>query len=296
MATNKAIEPKITSVIAREENGNIQITFTIPYTLIEASKEETVKEMAQDVQVPGFRRGAAPLSKVREKIPETKLVEHALGHLLPKALGEAVEVNKLTIAIYPKFELLKADTNEDWQVRGITCELPNIDLGNYKSEVAGALRSDSIVVPGQDNPKEKTREQKESIALKALLDQVKVKIPQILIEEESTSRLSNLLARLEKLGLALESYLASINKKVEDLRAEYAIQSKEAITIDLALNKVAEEESIKVDPDELEQAFKIAEASNPQKTTLQEDTLSRKRLLESILKRRKALDFLIGLA
>lgn len=290
MAT-KSDESKITSVIARESDGNIQITFTIPWKEIQKAEDETAAEMAKDIEVPGFRKGQAPVSKAREKISQGALIEHSLGHILPKALSDAITENKLKIAVYPRFELISAKDNEAWQVRGTTCELPEVNLGDYKKVVQGALRADSIIVPGKEK-KDKSREEKEGIVLKALLDSIKINIPRILVEEEADSRLSSLLARLEKLGLALENYLASINKKAEDLRAEYAQQAREAISIDLILNKISETENLKVDEKEVENALKISEASNSSK----EDPESRKRLLESILKRRAALDFLISLA
>jgi len=283
----------ITSVVARQSDGNIQITFTIPYVLIQAAQEETVMEMAKDIEIAGFRKGSAPLSKVREKIPQGTLIEHSLGHLLPKALSEAVTENKLKIAVYPRFELVSAKENEAWQIKGTTCELPEVTLGEYKKAVAGVLRSDSIIVPGKEN-KEKTREEKESLVLKALVESVKINIPRILVEEEADSRISSLLARLEKLGLALESYLASMNKKAEDLKAEYAQQAKDAISVDLILNKIAESENLKVEDKEVDSAFQMSQATTGKESN--EDAENRKRYIESILKRRKALDFLLALA
>jgi len=292
---------KITSVIARESDGNIQITFTIPFDLIKKAEDETIVELAKDVEIPGFRRGMAPVTKAAEKIPQGKIIEHALAHILPKALSEAVAENKLRIAIYPKFELISAEEGKDWQIRGITCELPEVTLGDYKKEVGGALRADSIIVPGKDKPEESqsaeaVRSKKESIVIKTLLDSVKVTIPKILIEEEADSRLSQLLARLEKLGLALESYLASIGKKAEDLRADYANQAREAIALDLILSKVAESENIKIGEKEIDAALGMSQITQKVASENSEEIESRRRLIESILKRRSALDFLINLS
>lgn len=295
MADKKVSQDKITSVIAKEADGNIQITFTIPFPIIQKSQEDTLVEFAKDIEIPGFRKGQAPISKVKEKVSQAQLVEHSLGHLLPKALADAVTDNKLRIAIYPKFELISAKDDEAWQIRGITCELPVVELGEYKKEVTGALRAKSIVTDSKDT-KPVSKEETESIVLKALIESVKIKIPGILIEQEADSRLSSLLARLEKLGLALESYLASVNKKAEDLRAEYALQAKDAISIDLALNKIAEEEKLTVDPTELQSAIKISESTNPSNKESQEESEDRKRMIESILRRRKALDYLVSLS
>lgn len=287
---------KITHVIAKEDNGNIQITFTIPFAIIQKEEEEALKEFAKEIEVPGFRKGMAPIERVKDKVSQNDLIEHALGHVLPKALGDAITESKLQIAIYPKFELISAKDGEAWQIRGITCELPKFELGDYKKAVAGEFRSASLVVPGKnDNDKGvMTREQKEQIAIKALLKNTKIQIPQILIEEEADSRLSSLLGRLEKLGLALENYLASVGKKAEDLRADYANQAREAISLDLILTKIAEEENLKIDQKEVESALNMSQvdknaSQNPS------DIENRKRLMESILRRRAALDFLIGL-
>ena len=289
MATTKTPEPKITSVIARESNGNIQITFTIPFDIIQKAQEESVTEMAKDIEIPGFRKGTAPISKVRDQIPQNKIIEHSLEHVLPHALTEVITTEKLKIAIYPKFELIKADDNEAWQIRGVTCELPEVVLGNYKNIVAGAIRAGSIVIPGKEesHSAEASRDKKEQIVIKSLLENVKINIPSILIEEEADSRLSNLLSRLEKLGLALETYLMQVGKKPTDIRAEYATQAKEAISLDLILSKVAEVEDINVDQKEIDMALKIGD--------IKDTSDERKRLIESILKRRKSLDFLINL-
>jgi len=289
---------KITSVIAKESDGNIQITFTIPFGVVKSAQEETIKELAKDTEIPGFRKGNAPLDKVAEKIPQNKLIEHSLAHILPKALSETITENKLKIAVYPKYELVSAEEGKDWQIRAITCELPEVNLGDYKKTISGASHASAIWTPDKGKPEEKkepTREEKEQIVVKTLLETVKVTIPKILIEEEADSRLSSLLARLEKLGLALESYLSSMGKKAEDLRADYANQAKDAISLDLILSKIAETEEIKIDPKEVESAFKMSQATKEDKDEPGANEENQKRYIESILKRRAALDFLIKL-
>ena len=289
---------KVSHVIAREGNGNIQIMFTIPYDLVKKEKDEALSHLSKDVEVPGFRKGMAPVNLAAEKISQSTLIEHALSHILPEALSQALTQNKLKIAVYPKFELVSAEEGKPWQIRGVTCELPEVSLGDYKEKIKGSTRASALWTPDKGKPDEKkelSHEEKEQIVIKSLLENVKVAIPQILIEEEADSRLSSLLARLEKLGLALESYLASIGKKPEDIRAEYANQAREAITLDLILNKVVEMEKIKVEDKEVEAALNMSQATNG-KDRSNEDPESRRKLIESILKRRAALDYLISLA
>jgi len=278
---------KITSVAAKEADGNVQITFAIPWEIIEKAQAETVKEFAKDIEIPGFRKGNAPLDKVKSKIPQNSLIEHSLSHILPAALAAAIKEHAIRIAVYPKYELISADEGKDWQLRAVTCELPEIHLGDYKAKIPGEIRAISI-------KKEPTREEKEGTVIKTLIASIQFPIPKILVEQEVDSRLSNLLSRVEKLGLALESYLTSIGKTPETLRVEYETQAKEAIALDLILSKVYEAENLKVDEKEVEEAVKISQTT--QKSTSNEDLEGRKRTIESILKKRKALDFLVSLA
>src|SRR6185369_9129055 len=157
------------------------------------------KELVENVEVHGFRKGKAPLEKALEKVPESTIIEHTLQHILPALLGKAMTEEKLRLAIYPKFELLKANPDEDWMVRAISAELPEVELGDYKKIIKGEAASSSLWTPdkGSKEPVKLTPDQKQQIAIKALLDHVKITLPYILIEEETNSRLGQLLERIE---------------------------------------------------------------------------------------------------
>jgi FKBP-type peptidyl-prolyl cis-trans isomerase (trigger factor) len=294
-AENKTKQKTNTApVIAKSDDGSIQITFTIPYPQIEENRKKAAQELGKDITVPGFRKGKAPLAKLVEHIPQNTLLEKTLSQILPTLLSETITKHGLKPAIYPKFELIKAVDNEDWQIRAATCELPEINLGDYKKKIQGAASSSKIWTPGKDADKkdEPTREQKEQQAIKLLLENIEVKVPKILVDEETNSRLSRLLEKLEKLGLNLDSYLASVNKTAPALRTEYETQSREALSLELILTNIAEKENIKPDEKAVEEALTIAGNTAPQENP---DETQRKRLIEEILKRRSALDSVIAL-
>lgn len=291
--TRKSEKPR--STIARSDDGTIQITFTIPYKTITKAQEETLKEMAKNTEVPGFRKGKAPLDKVKEKIPPTTLIEKTLSKILPKLTADIIEKHKIKPAIYPKFELLKAQENEHWQIRAVTCEIPEINLADYKSVISGTARSQAIWTPDKDSKekKEPTREQKEQQVIKALLESIKIQLPKILVEQEANLRLARLLARIEKLGLTLESYLASINKTADALRKEYEEQSRQTISLELILTKIADLENIKVDEKQVDTAIKAAGSDPGLSESL--NTPEQRRAIEAVLQRRAVLDSLISL-
>lgn len=285
------------AVIAREENGNIQITLNIPFKDVLEAKKKALEEIAKDIEIPGFRKGNAPVDQVEKHVSEAKILEKALGQILPKAFSDQVEKAKIKPVVYPKFELIKAKENEDWQVRAITCELPEVDLKDYKKIIQNEAKAKSIWTPKDGDPKDNseqkeiTSEEKEQRVIKILLDNIKINIPKILVDEEVNNRLAQLLERIEKLGLNLESYLVSVGKNPESLRKEYEAQAQTSIALDLILQKISVQEKIEVNENEIDQLIK-ASSADP-KLTEKLNTPEQKRFIRSILLKRKALESLV---
>lgn len=271
----------LSSTLAKNEDGEVQINFKIPYSLISKTKKEVLEEYAKNLEIPGFRKGKAPIDKVEANVGQNSLIEHILRHILPQATANAIGEYKLKLAIYPKFELISAKDGQDWQIRAVSCELPLFELGNYKKVIAAAGK------------KGLTREEKEQLVIKILLETINISIPKVLIDEEVNTRLANLLERIEKLGISLESYLASIRKTTQTIRAEYEKQAKDAIALDLILNKIAEKQEIKVEENEIDKAIKAASADRKLAEKL--NTPEQRRIIGSVLRRKASLDSLVAL-
>ncbi len=257
----------IKSTVAREDDGTVQINFNIPKKEIDAKKEESIKEAAKKLTIPGFRKGNVPIEVAKKHLDDKEVTQKALNKILPKAFADAIRDHSLRPAIYPKFEIV---TDKDpWAIKAITCEIPPFELGDYK-KIAKSISG--------------TKEEKENKVINALLDSTKVIIPKILIEEEVNSRLSSLLSRLEKLGLSLESYLSSIKKTGDDLRHEYEDDSKKTIALELILARIADSQNLKVDPKKVDEAFKASGVKDE----------NQKYIIESILRKRAVIDSLTG--
>lgn len=292
---SKDIQAKVTFTVAKQGDGTVQINFSIPKQLVEKTRTEVITELGQNMEIPGFRKGKAPLEKVLPKIPENTLIEEIVKAIIPKSLGEAITENKLKPAVYPKLEILKAG-EEDWEIRATTAEIPDIELGEYKKAVQGALRASTIWTPEKrqpEKPKEPTKEEKEQLIIKTLLETIKPIVPSVLVEEEVNARLSNLLQRIEKLGLSLETYLASAGKTPQDLRSDYTAQAREAITLDLILEKIASTENIKIDSKQIDDLISASAADPSLSEKL--NTPEQRRIIEGILRRRSALESLSSL-
>lgn len=277
---------KISSTLAREGDGTIQITLTLPALLVQKTEGEALAEISRDLEVSGFRKGKAPLSKVKAATSRESLIKRILGKLLGKAIGDATTTHKIKPALYPRIEVLKAGEGEDWEIRATTCELPKIDLGNYQEVVKGLGKAKAT-------PKEFSREEKEQLVIKTLLETVKFTIPKILIEEEVEDRLAQLLDKIDKLGLSLEGYLGSLSKTVQELRAEYQEQAKNTIALELILEAIAQEQKVVISEKQVDEVINAAKADPSLKSKLASP--QQRRVIASVLRRRGSLDSLVKL-
>lgn len=264
----------ITTKLQKTEVGNVEITFTIPTDLVLKTKDKVVEELAKDITLSGFRKGMAPLVQVEKSLNQETLYQHILNKLLPKAFADAVEELKVKPAIYPKFEVIKIGQGSDWEIKAISCELPKIDLGNYKQSLASYIKKEM---------KSKTEDE----LLQELPQIIKMDIPKLLINEEVNQRLSQLLSRIEKLGLDLEGYLKSVGKDANTLRSDYQKQASSAISLEVILNRIIEEEKTEVSQKEIEEFVKST-GSDKDKITKEQQ-----HMLKKVVARRKVLEMLI---
>lgn len=276
----------MTAALLKQEDGTIKLTITIPQTVVEKTWEEVVLEMVKSASLPGFRKGKAPKKLVEEKLDKAKIKEEVLKKLLPQGYLEAVKEHNLKPLMNPRLHVDKiGEKDQVWQFEAFTCEMPQVTLGDYKNKIKAITAKSKIVLPGKE-PQEPNFEE----VMKAMLDTVEVKIPNILVDQEVERLLSQMLDEIKRLGLTLDQYLASTGKTPEILRKEYEEKARNDLKVEFALQKIAEEEKITIDEKEIEEAILKAKDANEKKALE-----ANRYLLASILRQQKTLDFLKNL-
>ena len=288
------MDKSITAAMQKQPNGTIALTITIPNSDVKKAWEEVLEDVVKNAEVSGFRKGKAPRNLVEEKVDKEKIREEVLKKLLPIAYTEAVKTHGIKPIINPKIHVERIDDpstlseqseSKGWQFTALTCEAPDVKLNKYKENIQKITAKSKIIVPGKEPQTPKFED-----IVKALLDSVTAEIPGILVDNETDRLLSQTLDDVKKLGLTLDQYLASTGKNPEILRAEYRKKADQDIKLEFALLKVAEEEKIVVEEEEIEEAITKAK-DDTEKKNLE----ANRYLLASILRQQKTLDFLKNL-
>lgn len=284
-----------TSTIAKNPDTSLGLTITIPWAEIQKTYEAEVDKLVEASELPGFRKGKAPRKLVEEKLDKTKVYESVLKDIIPKVYNEAIATHKIHPIISPKVELKEAQEGKDWVLIAHTCEKPSITLGNYKQAVTDlkSSKQKKIWLPGEEPKKEEEgKESKPTLdeLLKAVYNNVQTTLPSLLLENEVNRLLSDLIDQTKKLGLTIEQYLSSTGKTAESIRAEYEAQARRTLTLEFALEELADKEGVLVSDDDIDAVIKTAKTED-EKTSLAKERY----YLASVLRRQKTLDFLASL-
>ncbi len=273
----------MTSTINRLPDGTIELTITIPWADVAKTYEDVVRAMVDKAELPGFRAGKAPRELVEKNVDKTKVYEEALKTLIPAGYNEAVTREQVKPIVNPNIELKDATENKDWIFVARTCERPAVTLGDYKKAITDLKTK--ILKPGEE-PKKPTLDE----LLMALYSNITVTLPALLTEHEVNRLLSELIDQTKKLGLTVEQYLASTQRTQDTIKKEYEEQAKRTLSLEFALEEIADGEGILVSDDDIEAVIKTG------KTDEEKEALkNQKYYLASVLRRQKTLDFLASL-
>mgnify|MGYP001614233859 CR=1 FL=1 len=274
-------------------NKTYEIQVLVSWNDISEAEEAVLKKEGQSLEIKGFRKGMAPNNLVRETLGDQKLLQIILGEILPELYQKAVAQFNLKPIVNPKIELVSAKENEDWQIKLTTCEEPEINLSDYREQIKKALPVKAeIWTPGEkkDDKEKEDKNKRAGLILDWLVQNIKVGMSRLLIEDEVSRKLSQLLEEIQKLGLTLENYLSSTGKTVETVKDEYAKSAERSLASEFILGKIADMEKISVSDEDLNKMLSEAKSEAERKTME-----NQKYYIAILLRRQKTLDFLSDL-
>lgn len=283
------------------EKTTLEYTVVVPKKEIESRYEVTLKQVVGETEVPGFRKGAAPIDIARNTIAKEKVYDKLIQKLFTDIYKEILEKDKLQPALAPKADLKKAEEGEDWELSLKIALQPEITLPDYKKIVKDAqseVKKDEIWVPGKEDEKTpdleaQTNAKREKILQKVLDELVKqtsIELSSIIVEYEVQRRLTQLLDDVRKVGLTVEAYLQSKNTTQEEMQKHLEHDVEATYKIEYALTEIADKEKITVEVEELDKLFQNLK-SDEEKAEAKKNSY----VYMNMLRKQKVIDFLSSL-
>lgn len=279
--TKTADKPK--PELVRREDGTIELNIIVPASVVQKERTNIEDALVKGIALPGFRKGMAPREVALKRISEEKIREELLREVITQEYRKAIEKNKLQPVINPQIHIEAFENGQDLKFTAEIAEEPQVTLGEYKKAIKDISTKSKIITEKGKEP------QKPSIdaVIAAGMNEVKVTIPNVIIEREVSRLLSQVIDEVKQLGMTLESYLDSKKITTEQLREEYKKRAERDIKLEFFLRKVADEEKITVTADDITAAIAKIEDKNQQ-----EEIKKNPYLVASIIRQQKTIDFL----
>lgn len=122
----------ITKNITRQAKSLISVAITVPWADLEPKWNEVLGKLAQDVELPGFRKGQAPLPMVEQNLG-SKLQDEVFKVVMPQYLIEALQGTNIVPIDYPKYQIASFIKGQQLIFSATITERPEVKVGDYKT-------------------------------------------------------------------------------------------------------------------------------------------------------------------
>ena len=106
----------------------VRINVEVPFTELEPDFQRAYKELAQQVRLPGFRPGKAPVKLLEARFGREALLDQVVNEALPTRYGQAVAESEVTPIGRPEIEVTKKEYGEELAFTAEVDVRPKIDL------------------------------------------------------------------------------------------------------------------------------------------------------------------------
>ncbi len=109
-----------------------KLTVEVPFEELKPSLDAAYKQIAQQINIPGFRKGKVPPPVIDRQVGRGAVLDQAINDVLPKKYVEALQANDLEPLAQPDIEVTKFEDNETLEFTAEVDVKPQIDVPDYE--------------------------------------------------------------------------------------------------------------------------------------------------------------------
>ncbi|WP_162529820.1 trigger factor [Nocardioides caldifontis] len=124
-----------------------KLTVEVPFEELKPSLDAAYKRIAQQINVPGFRRGKVPAAIIDRQVGRGPVLDEAINDALPKLYVQALQDNDLQPLAQPEIDITKLEDNETLEFTAEVDVRPEVELPSLDGIEATV---DDVEVTDQD--------------------------------------------------------------------------------------------------------------------------------------------------
>ena len=138
--------------IENTENTNeLKLTFNIPAEVFDEGMKKVYKKTAKYFNIPGFRKGKAPMALVEKTYGSEIFYEDTFNEIVPELFDKEVAENNIEIVSKPQIDIVQIGKGKELIFTAVVETKPEVKLGKYNGI---ALKKNVYEVKDKDIQKE----------------------------------------------------------------------------------------------------------------------------------------------
>lgn len=144
--------------VETQEQSTVEITGSVAWDKLSPYYDKQLDKLAEEVEIDGFRKGAAPKEMVEKELGEMRILQEAAQDVLGNAYPAIVTEQNLSVIGYPQVQITKLAKGEDMEFNITTAVTPEVELADYK-KIAAEKNTEEITAEVTDEEFEQQVEQ-----------------------------------------------------------------------------------------------------------------------------------------
>ncbi len=119
--------------VEKTENKNeVKLEFTIESKVFDEGIKKVFEKNAKYFNIPGFRKGKAPMNIVEKYYGDEIFYEDAFNEVVPSIYDDAIKSEKLDVVSKPQIDIKQMEKGKDLIFTAVVSLKPDVKLGKYK--------------------------------------------------------------------------------------------------------------------------------------------------------------------
>jgi trigger factor len=118
--------------IKKLDKSEVEIIGVLEVAEFEKYEGKALERIGERLELPGFRKGKAPVDMIKGTVPEMELLEEMAEAALQESYIKILEENKIDAIGHPQIAITKIGKGSDLEFKIVTAVLPEMKLPDYK--------------------------------------------------------------------------------------------------------------------------------------------------------------------
>ena len=124
---------KMSVKVEKTENTNeVKLSFEIEAEKFDEAMKKVYAKTAKYFNIPGFRKGKAPMQMVEKQYGSSIFYEDTFNELVPDIYDEAIKENNIDAVSRPQIDIQQMEKGKNLIFTAIVQVSPEVKIGKYK--------------------------------------------------------------------------------------------------------------------------------------------------------------------